>query len=339
MKDVAAHAGVGLATVSRVVNGDPNVSEHTRAMVHAAIASLDFQRNDSARLLRQGIAASIGVILDDMADPFFSTLNRAVENEATARSTLSITASSNNEASHARELISALCARRVDGLIVACPRGIDEDYLQKEIAAGTPMVFVDRAPLKFDADTVLSDNFGGAFDGVTHLIAHGHQRIACLSDSSKLYTVNQRILGYRRALESAGIPYNSDWEHADLTAGVSLEEWLKKISSLAADEQPTAFFCTNSRASVAVLRALRNSEATWPAILCFDDFELADVIEPGISVVAQDPTAMGELAANLLFERLGQRSAKQPQPDQQQKFRNSVVKTKLIPRGSAEIVL
>lgn len=332
MKDVAARAGVGLATVSRVVNGDSNVSEHTRAAVQNAIEVLDFRRNDSARLLRQGIAASLGVVLDDMADPFFSALNRAVETAATARGTLSITASSSNDAAHARELIQALCARRVDGLIVAAPGGLDQNFLQEEIRAGTQMVFVDRPPEGFTADTVLSDNFGGAVDGVNHLIGQGHQRIACLSDGSNLYTVQQRIAGYWHALRAAGIPAVASWEHADRSAGSSLADWLVEMARWPDADRPTAIFCTNSRASVAVLRALRGANGAWPALLCFDDFELADVIRPGISVVAQDPVAMGRHAAELLFSRLDGSVAGNQSP-----ARTITIKTRLIPRGSAEL--
>ncbi|AJT43145.1 LacI family DNA-binding transcriptional regulator [Psychromicrobium lacuslunae] len=331
MKDVAARAGVGLATVSRVVNGDANVSEQTRSAVQNAIETLDFRRNDSARLLRQGIAASIGVVLDDMSDPFFSTLNRAIETEATLRGTLSITASSSNDTAHARELIQALCARRVDGLIVAAPGGLEQSFLQEEIRAGTPMVFVDRPPEGFEADTVLSDNFGGAVDGVNHLITQGHRRIACLSDGSKLYTVQQRIDGYWQALRGAGISAVPQWEHADQSSGTSLADWLTKMSRWSVQERPTAIFCTNSRASVAVLRALRASDTDWPALLCFDDFELADVIRPGISVVAQDPAAIGKRAAELLFSRLDGSAVGSQGP-----ARAITVKTRLIPRGSAE---
>lgn len=332
MKDVAARAGVGLATVSRVVNGDANVSEHTRSTVQRAIETLDFRRNDSARLLRQGIAASIGVVLDDMADPFFSTLNRAVETEATSRGTLSITASSSNDAAHAKDLIRALCARRVDGLIVAAPSGLNEEFLQQEIQAGTQMVFVDRPPEGFVADSVLSDNLTGAFDGVAHLIAQGHQRIACLSDSSNLYTVKQRIAGYWQALKAFGINAAQHWEHKDMAGETSLGAWLEEMVNRPLAERPTALFCTNSRASVAVLRALRRSRQPWPALLCFDDFDLADVISPAISVVSQDPATIGKRAAELLFSRLDGEAVSEQNP-----ARTIIVKTSLIPRGSAEI--
>lgn len=332
MKDVAARAGVGLATVSRVVNGDAKVSEKTRILVDQAIADLSFRRNDSARLLRQGIAASIGVVLDDVADPFFSTLNRAVETQAIARKTLSMTASTGNDAAHAKELIMALCARRVDGLIVAAPHGTEESYLADEIRAGTPVVFVDRPPVALKADAVLSDNAGGARLGVQHLIAHGHRKIACLSDGSNLYSVGQRIEAYRRALAEAGIQAEPVLEHSDGRDGLDLGQWLEAADALPESDRPTALFCTNSRASVAVLRALRNRSsadpgARWPALLCFDDFELADVVLPGITVVAQDPAAIGAAAADLLFRRL----------DGDNSPASSItVPTRLIVRGSAE---
>ncbi|WP_285727995.1 LacI family DNA-binding transcriptional regulator [Psychromicrobium xiongbiense] len=333
MKDVARRAGVGLATVSRVVNGDSRVSEHNRLAVEEAIEELNFRRNDSARLLRTGSAASVGLVLDDMADPYFSALSRAVERTAIGRTTVSVAASSENDAVHGADLIHALCARRLDGLIVAPPRMLDESLLQEEIRSGTPMVFVDRAPQTFAADAVVSDNHGGAADGVSHLICRGHRRIACLSDQSELSTVLQRAAAYRAALQEVGIEANPRWEHAEGRGGVSSAEWLASLCALPEDERPTALFCTNSKASITALRVMKEAGLSlgrpgFPALVCFDDFELADVIEPGITVVAQDPGEVGRTAADLLFSRLD--GSNEP-------ARTVTVPTRLIVRGSGEV--
>lgn len=170
MKDVAARAGVGLKTVSRVVNGEAGVTPDTERRVQEAIEALGFRRNDSARVLRKGRTASIGLVLEDLADPFYGPLNRAVEEVARAHGALLINGSSAEDPEREQELVLALCARRVDGLIVI-PAGDDHRYLEPEIAAGVATVFVDRPAGKIDADMVFSDNFGGARDGVAHLIA------------------------------------------------------------------------------------------------------------------------------------------------------------------------
>src|ERR1700761_3502685 len=176
MKDVAARAGVGLKTVSRVVNGEPGVTPDTERRVQEAIEALGFRRNDSARVLRKGRTASIGLVLEDLADPFYGPLSRAVEEVARAHGALLINGSSAEDPDREQELALALCARRVDGLVII-PAGDDHRYLEPEIKAGVATVFVDRPAGRIDADVVLSDSFGGARDGIAHLIAHGHRRI------------------------------------------------------------------------------------------------------------------------------------------------------------------
>src|SRR5690242_14104013 len=172
MKDVAARAGVGLKTVSRVVNGEPGVTPDTERRVQEAIDALGFRRNDSARVLRKGRTASIGLVIEDLADPFYGPLSRAVEEVARAHGALLINGSSAEDPEREQELVLALCARRVDGLIVI-PAADDHRYLEPEIKAGVATVFVDRPAGRIDADVVLSDNFGGARAGVAHLIGGG----------------------------------------------------------------------------------------------------------------------------------------------------------------------
>ncbi|MET9972695.1 LacI family DNA-binding transcriptional regulator, partial [Streptomyces sp. NPDC006356] len=143
MKDVAARAGVGLKTVSRVVNGEPGVTPETERRVQEAIDALGFRRNDSARVLRKGRTASIGLVLEDLADPFYGPLSRAVEEVARAHGALLINGSSAEDPDREQELALALCARRVDGLVII-PAGDDHRYMEPELKAGVATVFVDR---------------------------------------------------------------------------------------------------------------------------------------------------------------------------------------------------
>ena len=160
MKDVATRAGVALKTVSRVVNDEPGVTPETASRVRNAINELGFRRNDSARLLRKGQTASIGLIMEDIGDPFYSALSRAVEDVAHWNGSLLFTGSSDEDPQREQELVLALCARRVDGLIVI-PASGDHRYLLPEIAAGVASVFVDRPAGMIEADAVLADNVGG----------------------------------------------------------------------------------------------------------------------------------------------------------------------------------
>ena len=210
MKDVATRAGVALKTVSRVVNDEPGVTPETASRVRNAINELGFRRNDSARLLRKGQTASIGLIMEDIGDPFYSALSRAVEDVAHWNGSLLFTGSSDEDPQREQELVLALCARRVDGLIVI-PASGDHRYLLPEIAAGVASVFVDRPAGMIDADAVLADNVGGTRGGVTHMIRHGHRRIGFIGDDPHIYTAAQRHQGYREAMAEAGLDTSPSW--------------------------------------------------------------------------------------------------------------------------------
>ncbi|WP_433218733.1 LacI family DNA-binding transcriptional regulator [Microtetraspora malaysiensis] len=333
MNDVAAAAGVALKTVSRVVNNEPGVNASTAERVHAAIERLGYRRNDGARTLRRGRTASIGLVIEDVADPFYSGLSRAVEDIALDEGCLVFTGSSGEDPARERELVLAFCARRVDGLIIV-PAGTDHDYLTPEVEAGIAVAFADRPPgAGPDADTVVCDNAGGARAGTEHLLAHGHRRIAFLADAPSIFTATERLRGYREALAAAGLPYDEGLVTMGRPDRARVLADLRRLLRLA--DPPTALFTGNGQITVATLRALaetaepapavRASSAGPVAIVGFDDFEPADLL--GITVIAQDPVGMGRAVAELLFRRLSGESG----PPQRLEL-----PTRLVVRGSGE---
>ncbi|WP_378784969.1 LacI family DNA-binding transcriptional regulator [Nonomuraea fastidiosa] len=320
MKDVASAAGVALKTVSRVVNGEPGVHPATAERVRAAIERLGYSRNESARVLRRGRTATIGLVIEDVADPFYSGLSRAVEDVVIEHGCLLLSGSSGEEPGRERELVETFCARRVDGLIVV-PAGDDHTYLRPELEAGTPVVFADRPPgAGLDVDTVLADNAGGARLAVRHLMAHGHRRIAFLGDDPAIFTAAERRRGYRDEL---GGLYD---ERLVAMRPPSLEAIRTDLERmLALDDPPTALFTGNGRYTVTTLRALERRRI---ALVGFDDFELADLLDPGVTVVAQDPAWMGRVSAELLFRRLGGDTGRSEHVE---------LPVRLIVRGSGEL--
>jgi LacI family transcriptional regulator len=335
MKDVAAHAGVALKTVSRVVNNEPGVADEMANRVRSSIAELGFRRNDSARLLRTGQASTIGLIMEDIGDPFYSALSRAAEDVAHRHGALLLIGSSDEEPARERQMTLSFCARRVDGLIIV-PAGTDHRYLLPEIQAGIAAVFLDRPAGLIDADVVLSDNEGGAYTGVSHLIRHGHRAIGFIGDSADIYTAGLRHRGYREAMRSAGLLVDESWVMRAPPEASGIAQALARMIDGAAPV--TALFCGNNRFTVLVLRELARmghrpgihgrEPAGTLALVGFDDFELADMITPPITVVAQDPGEMGRLAAELLFRRLaGERGPTQ----------RIMLSTHLIVRGSGEV--
>jgi LacI family transcriptional regulator len=183
MLDVASLAGVGLKTVSRVVNGEPGVSPTLEAKVRHAIEQLNYRRDANASMLRRlgGKTQTIGLVLEDVANPFSSALHRAIEDSARARNVLVFAGSCDEDPVRERELIGTFRDRRVDGIIVV-PASHDHTYLYDEQRAGTALVFVDRPAGHLDADSVASNNLEGSVEAVDHLLAHGHRRIFFVSE-------------------------------------------------------------------------------------------------------------------------------------------------------------
>jgi LacI family transcriptional regulator len=329
MREVAALAGVSLKTVSRVINAEPGVSPELASRVGAAIQRLDYRHNLWASSLRRtnGKSATIGLILEDIGNPFSATLHRAIEDVAVKHGVLVLAGSLEEDEARERELVSAFASRRVDGLVIV-PASHDHTYLLNERKAGTPIVFVDRPPAFLDADTVLTDNLGGARQGVRHLVEHGHQRIAGLFDLQSIMTAALRYQGYREELEAQQITFDPDLVRLDLRGIEQAEAATAEL--LALRPAPTAIFAAQNLLTIGACRALRRFGLHHRvALVCFDDIELADLLDPGITAMAQDPAAMGRTAAELLFRRLdGDRTPTVHQ----------VIPTRLIERGSGEIM-
>ena len=326
IKDVAAEAGVSLKTVSRVLNDEGSVAPATAGRVLTAVESLGYQRNESAANLRRlGQSTSIiGLVIEDVGNPFYSVLERAVEDVARDNGCLLMVASSGEDPAQEIEVIRAFCARRVDGLVVV-PTGVDHSFLQPEMAAGTAVVFVDRPGIGIESDTVVAANARGAADGVAHLLDHGHRRVGYLGDDPGIYTAAERYAGYRHALAAAGIDFNESLVRLGVGDTAAAEASAAELLGHA--DPPTALFAGNNRLTIGAVRAGRR-DGRRVAVVGFDDFELADMLDPPVTVVSQDASALGSMAAELLFRRLdGDR-----RPAQQ-----VMLGTTLVVRGSGEI--
>jgi LacI family transcriptional regulator len=323
MVDVAKVAGVSLKTVSRVINHESGVRPETGARVRAAVDSLGYRANDIARNLRRGRAsASIGLTIEDVRNPFYSGIARAVEEVARRHGHVVIIANSDEDPAAERAAVGTLLERRVGGLLIV-PAGRDHAYLKEEVRLGTPVVFIDRPADSIEADEILLDNGGGARQATEHLLAHGHRRIGLVGDPPTIFTIAERLAGYQACLEGAGIPVDGsliragahDVRHAEVAAR----------ELLAMRHPPTALFATNNRACIGALHALR-ATGDRAALVGFDDFELADLLE--VTVVRHDPLELGRRAAELLFARL----AGDERPPQR-----IVLPTELVARGSGEV--
>lgn len=328
IKDVAARAGVGIKTVSRVLNDEPNVRPQMRERVLAAAEQLNYRRNTIASSIRRRDqrTTSIGLVVEDLANPFASVLTRAIQDYALVRAHLVLVGSSDGVAEREREIVSEFCSRRVDGLIVV-PSGADQGYLEAERTHGTAVVFVDRPGKRIKADTVVSENASGVSDAVRHLVEHGHSRIAYLGDRQSIYTAAQRMSGFRAGMaeHTAG----ADERHIRTGLRDSSKAHQAALDVLGQEPAPTALICGNNMVTTGALHAMqRLGVRERVAVVGYDDLELADLLQPALTVVAQDVAALGAEAARLLFKRL-QRPG--------EPHRRTTVPVRLIPRGSGEI--
>jgi LacI family transcriptional regulator len=321
MIDVAQRAGVGLGTVSRVVNGGAGVRDETADRVRAAIDELGFQRNEVARALRPGKkSSSLALVLGDLTNPFFATIAKASLEVAGQSGFAVVLGSVDEDPEGEKRAIQELIGRQVAGLMIV-PDQSDHSFLT---AAGVPVVFVDRPAHGIDADIVMVDNEGGGKVATDHLLGQGHRRIAILLAPS-YYTTGRRLRGYRRAHREAGVP-------VDESLVVQLPEGTAEAAEKATRElmdrtdPPTALFASTNFVTEGVLRGLGDS--TQPAVVGFDDFRMADMLPTPVTVVASDIGELGRTAARLLLARAAGTETRPPQ--------RIVLPSVLIQRGSGE---
>jgi DNA-binding LacI/PurR family transcriptional regulator len=325
MKDVALAAGVSHMTVSRVVSGDPGVLPETAVKVEWAVRKLGYHRNEMARHLRTKNQATrtIGLVVDDVANAFWSALGRAVEDDAMRRGYLVLVGSTNDDRQRERAIVSAFCSRRVDGLIVVPVAG-SQRFLKSQMAMGTRVVCVDRPADGLAVDVVVVDNRTGAREAVGHLLEHGHRRIAFVGDREDIWTAEQRYAGYADALGELGEP-DPAYVRRDVRTSALASVAVTELLHLPAP--PTAIFTGNNVITIGAINALSGANG-HVALIGFDDFPLADRLKPPVTVVAQDPAALGATAAQMLFARI---EGDEAPP------RTVVMRPHLVMRGSGEI--
>jgi len=319
MREVAARAGVSVKTVSRVFNDDPHVLPDTRERVQAALRELSYVPNDLPSTLRAGRAPVIGIAVPDIVDPFFASITHSIQSLAFERGMFTLVTSLGVDPELEKPMVEGLLKRGLSGLVLA-PITADQSYLSVW-STRLPVVFVDRQPAKLAADSFTEDDEGGADAATTHLIEHGHRRIAFLGEQPILRTAAGRLAGYRAALERAGLPENPELMILGVGDRPGARDALAALRDL--PEPPTAVFSSNARCTMALLPALRPHEF---ALVGFGDFPMADVVTPAVSVIDQDPYRLGRLAAERIFDRLDA-------PDRRYR-RRTVVPVRLIERAS-----
>jgi LacI family transcriptional regulator, galactose operon repressor len=303
MKDVAAHAGVSLGTVSNVLNRPERVSERTRTRVLAAIAALGFVRNESARQLRAGRGRTLAYVVLDAGNPFFTDVSLGVQEAADSAGLAVYLCNSGQDEARQAAYLDLLEEQRVQGVLIT-PIDAEDERLDLLPRRGTPVVLVDRDGGPERCSVTVDDVLGGDL-AVTHLLDTGHRRIAFIGGPHVLGQVSDRMTGARRALERAGHDPSSmvvlETDALNVAEGRHAGE---RLAGLPAARRPTAAFCANDLLALGLLQRMMLLGLRVPddlAIVGYDDIEFAQAAAVPLTSVNQPRHVLGRTAAELLL--------------------------------------
>ncbi|HXS75875.1 MAG TPA: LacI family DNA-binding transcriptional regulator [Terracidiphilus sp.] len=331
VSEVARAAGVGTTTVSRVINGGDRVSPKTLGHVRRVIEAMGYRPNQAARVLKGHRTKTIGLVIPSIADPFFSSCAESAQAVAQANDSLLIVTASHNDPHTELENLNILISHRVDGLIFAPANSQSEGLRDLLKRLSLPVIAIDRPVSDTLVSAVVSDNFKGARFATQHLVEHGYKRIVCLTGESTLFTIQERIRGYRAGMEAAGMAATLNTSVKDYRSAEYAIE-----SMLSGANPPDALFTLKNSTTIYAFEVLQKLNVAIPktiALLGFDDFELASTVRPSISVVQQPVEEIGRVAAELLFEQLLGKRGSYPQP-KGRRTRQITLETRLIQRNS-----
>jgi len=301
LQDVAKAAGVAPMTVSRMINGHPYVTPETAKKVREAIRKLNYRPNHAARMLTGKLSRSIGLIVPDISDTFFSVVSHAVQETARAQNYLVWLAASEDDPTIEAAQVESMTHHPVDGILLV-PTQSREPYLKAIVAGNTPVVTIDRPIEVATTDSVGVENQAGAMMAVDHLVEHGYKKIACVSANAHLQTMKDRIAGYRDSLRKAKRSYQNELE---LKSSASSKAVLAEL--LTARNRPDAIFAANNASTIWVIEALKELNIQMGkdiALVGFDDVDFFTLITPSVTAVRQPAAELGNVATRLLLQRI-----------------------------------
>lgn len=299
LEDVARAAGVGPMTVSRTINGHPYVATETAKRVLAAVRQLGYRPNHAARVLTGQLSRTIGLIVPDLADSFFSILSHAVQEAAREAGYIAWLAASNGDPSIEEAQIEEMTHHPVDGILLV-PADSQSKYLKAVVSGSTPLVTIDRPIEGVLTDSVEVENRAGARIAVEHLIGHGYKKITCVVMNSHLQPVKQRIAGYEECLRRKNLSRRKVFL-TDETA----HEVLSKL--FASPDRPDALFTANNACTICVIKTLRSLEIKVPrdvALVGFDDVDFYTLLNPPVTTIRQPAAELGRTSTRLLLQKI-----------------------------------
>jgi LacI family transcriptional regulator len=301
LEDVARVAGVGAMTVSRTINSHPYVSEKTAKKVRAAILQLGYRPNQAARMLTGQLSRSIGLIVPDLADPFFAVVSHAVQETARENGYLVWLAASNDDPAIEAAQVEQMTHHPVDGILLV-PVDSRHKYLKSVAEGATPVVTIDRPIEVAASDSVEVENRAGARMAVEHLIRHGYERIVCVATNTHLLTIKERLIGYEECIRKAKLPRPRTIRS---TSQDDVKAAFKELFE--SRTWPDALFSANNAATIWAIQALRDLKIEIGrdvALVGFDDIGFYSLISPPITTIRQPAPELGHMSARLLLQRI-----------------------------------
>lgn len=313
VKDVAKLAGVSTATVSRVINNDPRISEETAEKVRKCIKELNYTPNNIARSLKTNRTKTVGFLCPEIPNDFFMSIAKGVEDALRNYGYSMIICNANNSIQGEKERIKLLCEKCVDGIIII-PFSNEGAHFNELKEKGIPVVLADRLVEHFMGDAVLVDNVNGCYDAIEHLIRQGRRRIGFIGGDMRLTPAGERYEGYKRALQDYSIPAEDDivkFGDFHVNSGYAL---MKELMEL--DNPPHDVFISNYYMHVGATKYLIEHKDTLKntvAITSFDDMELSSILGFADTIIAQPMIEMGSMASELLLTRINNKKKEFPQ--------------------------
>ena len=305
VRDVARKAGVSAMTVSRVINGAAGVRPETRRRVERAVTELDFVPNGVARGLMSSKSGTLGLIVPDISNPFFSILVRGAETVARRAGYRVLLCNSEGDLGLEKQYVQDMISHRVEGLLIAPVGDRSKVNLVPLERRKFPLVLVDRSVSGLDCDLVQADSVAGAKMLASHLVSVGHRRIAVIIEPDNVSTARERLQGFNAAMKAAGIKIPASLvirTTADRAGGYGAMQQI-----LGLEPRPSAVFAVNNMTALGAMQAIRERGLVVPediALVCFDDVEHLAVLSPFLTVVNQPTEMFGTLATQLLLDRI-----------------------------------
>jgi LacI family transcriptional regulator len=303
IRDIARLANVSTATVSGVINGKKTVGEEFKRRVLNAMEALDYHPDQVARSLKVRKTFTLGMLIPDVTNPFFTDVMRGVEDEARKGGYSVIFCNSNEDPELESQYLSTLFARRVDGVLLS-PAGAlaaEERLLRKRF----PLVFLDRVPLGYTGAAVVTDNVGASREAARHLINLGHRRIAIVAGRLDMSNGAERLEGFRQELLEATLPLPDEYlKRGDFKLESGYENGLELMRL---PSPPTAVFSCNNKMTLGLMRALGELRIPCPervSVLGFDDFDWTSSFTPHLTTISQPTYEMGRRATEILLRKI-----------------------------------